>query len=131
MDVTKTRYELKDKKRPKVMLKFLLSVFKQKNKIMHWTELKNIDIVTKESNKINTFEKRIDRFGLGIPGEDTLLKGELRMLLVKEIHKIRASSCLHCERCDHISLKNKLLGTIKIKKSLFSKEKIKLRNVCN
>ena len=126
VDVTKTRYELKDKNKPKVKLNFLSVVFKQKNKIIHWTELKNIEVVTKESNKINTFEKRIDKFGFGIPGDDTLLKGELRILLVKEIHKITASSCFHCERYDHKNLKYKPLVTNKVITRFFSKLAIRI-----
>ena len=131
MDVTKTRYELKDKKRPKLKLNFLSVVFKQKYKTMHWTELKSIEVVTKESNKINTFEKRIDKFGFGIPGDDTLLKGELRILLVKEIHKITASSCFHCERYDHKNLKYKPNEKIRIRIKFLYKFRSRFRILSN
>lgn len=112
-------------------LNFLSVVFKQKYKTMHWTELKNIEVVTKESNKINTFDKIIDKFGFGIPGDDTLLKGELRILLVKEIQSITASSCFHCERYDHKNLKYKPNAKIRVGIKFFSKLRLKFRDLNN
>tara|TARA_B100001057_G_C22537288_1_gene828154 strand:+ start:394 stop:723 length:330 start_codon:yes stop_codon:yes gene_type:complete len=88
--------------------------------------LKKKDIVINESNTFNNFDKIIDKFGFGIPGDDTLLKGELRILLVKEIHKITASSCFHCERYDHKNLKYKPLVTNKVITRFFSKLAIRI-----
>ena len=54
-----------------------------------------IEDIMNESNKISIFDKRIDKFGLGTPGEDTLLNGESKKLFVNEIHNMTASSCFH------------------------------------
>ena len=59
------------------------------------TVLKKRDITINESNRFNTFDKITDKFGFGMPGDDTLLNGEWKIFLVKDIHNIKASSCLH------------------------------------
>ena len=89
--------------------------------------LKKKDIVINESNTFNNFDKIIDKFGFGIPGDDTLLKGELRILLVKEIHNITASSCFHCERYDHKNLKYKANAKIRAGINFFSKLRLIFR----
>ena len=89
--------------------------------------LKKKDIVINESNTFNNFDKIIDKFGFGIPGDETLLKGELRILLVKEIQSITASSCFHCERYDHKNLKYKPNAKIRVGIKFFSKLKLKLK----
>ncbi len=93
--------------------------------------LKKKDIVINESNTFNSFDKIIDKFGFGIPGDDTLLKGELRILLVKEIHNITASSCFHCERYDHKNLKYKPNAKIRDGIKFFSKLRLKFRDLNN
>ena len=63
--------------------------------------LKINEVITNESNKMKNFDKRIDKFGFGTPGEDTLLNGDAKIFFVREIHNITASSCFHCDKCDH------------------------------
>tara|TARA_X000000368_G_C23032912_1_gene713377 strand:- start:1487 stop:1882 length:396 start_codon:yes stop_codon:yes gene_type:complete len=93
--------------------------------------LKKKDIVINESNTFNNFDKIIDKFGFGIPGDETLLKGELRILLVKEIQSITASSCFHCERYDHKNLKYKPNAKIRVGIKFFSKLRLKFRDLNN
>ena len=63
--------------------------------------LNTIDIVSNEIKIFKNFEIKIDRFGFGIPGEDTLLKGELKKFLVNPIHNITPSSCDHLVKCEN------------------------------